>query len=145
VSATARQLIGREDELATIDRLLEAPARLPLAVVLHGAAGVGKTSLWLAGVEAALERGYRVMSCRPSEVEARLSYTGVTDLLGGTVDDVLPELPPLQRRALEAALVLGEPDAASTLINRVGQRRAAPCFSGRDASTVARPGPRSRS
>jgi DNA-binding CsgD family transcriptional regulator len=80
-------------------------------VALHGEAGICKTSLWLAGVEAALERGCRVMSCRPSEVETRLLYTGVTDLLGGTVDEILPELPPVQRRALEAALLLGETDA----------------------------------
>ena len=87
---------------------------LPGALVLHGEAGIGKTSLWLAGVE---PRGASAATacCRadPSEAETRLSYAGLTDLLGDVVDDVLPELPPIQRRALEAALLLGEPDAGA--------------------------------
>ena len=113
VPAVAPQLIGRKDELATIHRLLEAPAELPRGVVLSGRAGIGKTALWLTGVDLALARGYRVMSSRPSEAEARLSYTGLTDLLGDVVDDVLPDLPAPQRRALEAALLLAEPDAGA--------------------------------
>ena len=51
---------------------------------------------------------YRVLSSRPSEAETRFSFAGLTDLLGNAAGDVLPELPPIQRRALEAALLLGE-------------------------------------
>ena len=72
-----------------------------------GEAGIGKTSLWLAGVEAAAARGYRILSSRPSEAETRFSFAGLTDLLGGA-DEIVAELPPIQRRALEAALLLGE-------------------------------------
>ena len=39
------------------------------ALVLEGEAGIGKSTLWLAGVEAARERGLRVLSARPAEVE----------------------------------------------------------------------------
>jgi DNA-binding CsgD family transcriptional regulator len=111
VPSTAHPLIGREDELAAIDRLLDARDELPGAVVLHGQAGIGKTSIWLAGIGAATDRGYRVLSCRPSEAETRLSYAGLADLLGGVVDDVMPDLPPIQRRALDAALLIGTAEA----------------------------------
>jgi DNA-binding CsgD family transcriptional regulator len=107
VSTTARPLIGREDELGAITGLLEA-RRLPGAIVLHGQAGIGKTSLWLAGIDIAVSESYSVLTCRPSEAETRLGYTGLADLVGGRVNDVLPELPPIQRRALQAALLLGE-------------------------------------
>ena len=76
--------------------------------MLTGEAGIGKTTLWLAGVEAAATGGYRVLSSRPAEAETGFSFAGLTDLLGDTAGDVLPELPPLQRRALAAALLLGE-------------------------------------
>jgi DNA-binding CsgD family transcriptional regulator len=122
VSATARPLIGRDDELRACDRLLDARDELPGTVVLHGQAGIGKTSLWLAGIDGAVARGYRPLSCRTSEAETQLSYAGLADLLGGVVDDVVPELPPIQRRALEAALLLGETEA------RVDERAVAAAF-----------------
>jgi AAA ATPase domain len=106
VPAVAPQLIGREAELGAIVGLLEDRRWVPGAIVFHGQAGIGKTSLWASGLDAALERGYRVLACRTSEAETQLAYTGLTDLLRGVVDDVLPEIPPIQRRALEVALLL---------------------------------------
>jgi DNA-binding CsgD family transcriptional regulator len=94
--------------LAAIDRLLDAPEQIPRVAVLPGEAGIGKTALWLAGINAAASRGYRIMSSRPSEAETRFSFAGLADLLGGVAGDVLPKLPPIQGRALEAALLLGE-------------------------------------
>jgi predicted ATPase len=108
MALTVRHLVGREEELAAIDRLLDAPEQLPRVAVLLGEAGIGKTALWLAGINAAASRGYRIMSSRPSEAETRFSFAGLADLLGDVAGDVLPELPPIQRRALEAALLLGE-------------------------------------
>jgi DNA-binding CsgD family transcriptional regulator len=108
VALTARHLVGREAELAAIVRLLDAPEQLPAAAVLPGEAGIGKTTLWLAGIDAAAARGHRIMSSRPSEAETRFAFAGLADLLGDAAADVLPELPPIQRRALEAALLLGE-------------------------------------
>jgi DNA-binding CsgD family transcriptional regulator len=103
----ARHLVGREDELATIIRLLSAPHRLPGVVVLPGVAGIGKTTLLLAGVDAAAERGYRILSGRPSAAETQFSFAGLTDFLHGT-GGVVAELPPIQRRALEGAMLRGE-------------------------------------
>jgi DNA-binding CsgD family transcriptional regulator len=79
-----------------------------VVAVLPGEAGIGKTTLWLAGIDAAAARGYRILSSRPSEAEARFSFVGLSDLLDNVAGDLLPELPPIQRRALEAALLLGE-------------------------------------
>jgi DNA-binding CsgD family transcriptional regulator len=108
VSVTTRQLVGREEELGAIVRLLDAPEELPVAVVLPGEAGIGKTTLWLAGLDAACAHGYRILSSRPSEAETRFSFAGLADLLGDAAGDVLPQLPPVQQRALGAALLLGE-------------------------------------
>ena len=108
MSVTVPQLVGREEERQAIFRVLEAVELLPGVAVLSGEPGIGKTSLWLAGLDAAAAGGYRVMSSRPSEVETQFSFAGLTDLLGSVAEDVLPELPPVQRRALESALLIGE-------------------------------------
>jgi DNA-binding CsgD family transcriptional regulator len=110
VPVAAWQLVGREEEIAAIVRLLDAPEQLPGALVLRGEAGIGKTALWLAGIDAAAAGGYRVLSSRPSETEVKYSFAGLTDLFGSLSGGVLAELPPVQQRALEAALLLGEPE-----------------------------------
>ena len=105
---TARHLVGREEELGTIIRFLDAPEQLSGAAVLSGEAGIGKTILWLAGIDAAADREYRILSSRPSETETHFSFAGLADLLDNAAGDVFTELPPIQRRALEAALLVGE-------------------------------------
>ena len=56
------QLVGREAELQAItDALATEP---PLAIMLEGEAGIGKTTQWLAAVEQGRERGFRVLSVR---------------------------------------------------------------------------------
>ncbi len=105
-----RELVGREEELASLLALLDARDGLPAVAVVTGEAGIGKTTLWLAAVEAAQARGYLVLSGRPAEAEAAFSFVGLADLIGGVVPNVLPQLPPIQQRALEAALLLGESD-----------------------------------
>jgi AAA ATPase domain len=105
------ELIGREGARAELERLLEpgGPAR---ALVVTGEAGIGKTEVWRAGVEAAREGGWRVLVATPAEAEARFSFAALGDLLAGTVDEALSALPRPQRRALEVALLLREPDGA---------------------------------
>jgi hypothetical protein len=110
VPVTTRHIVGREEELGAIVRLLEAPEQLSGVAVLPGEAGIGKTTLWLAGIDTAAAHGYRILSSRPSEAETGFSFAGLADLLGNAAGDVLPELPPIQQRALEAALLLGESD-----------------------------------
>ena len=104
----SRHLIGREEEVASLLALLDAGDGLPAVAVVAGEAGIGKTALWLATVGEASTRGFRVISCRPAEAEARFSFSGLVDLLGGLVPEVLQELPGSQRRAMEAALALSD-------------------------------------
>ncbi len=82
VTVTDRQLVGRNEELAALVELLDAPEELSRVAVLSGEAGIGKTSLWLAGIDAATAHGYRILSSRPSEAETGLSFAGLADLLG---------------------------------------------------------------
>jgi DNA-binding CsgD family transcriptional regulator len=101
----AGDVIGRESELATIHRFLDAIEPGPTAVLLSGDAGIGKTTVWRRGLNGALERGYRTLSCSPVEAETRLSYTVLGDLVEPVLDESLPTLPEPQRAALEVALL----------------------------------------
>ncbi|HYF12240.1 MAG TPA: AAA family ATPase [Actinomycetota bacterium] len=98
-------VIGRESELAILDRFLDSIPSGPGAVLLSGEAGIGKTTVWKAGLDGALRRRYRTLSCGPVEAETRLSYAALGDLLEPVLDETLPTLPEPQRRALEVALL----------------------------------------
>jgi DNA-binding CsgD family transcriptional regulator len=101
-------IIGREEELGRLTDFLVAEDG-PTALLLEGEAGIGKTTLWKAGVEVARDGGHRVLACRPAGAEAGLSYGGLGDLLAAELEEVLSELPAPQRWALEVALLLREP------------------------------------
>jgi DNA-binding CsgD family transcriptional regulator len=104
----AATVVGRDREQAAVAAFLDS---LPLgssSLLLEGEAGIGKTTLWQAGVTGAVARKYLVLSSRPGESEATLSFAALGDLLGGVLDQVLPRLPPPQRRALEVALLLAD-------------------------------------
>jgi DNA-binding CsgD family transcriptional regulator len=104
------ELVGREQELAAIDTFLYRSSAGPAALVLEGEAGIGKTTLWLAGVEAASSRASHVLIARPAEAEQDLLHAGLADLLDGVLTHVLPALPAPRRHALEVALLLRESD-----------------------------------
>jgi predicted ATPase len=70
VEVSVPNLVGREEELAALLKLVDAPEGLPSVGVVAGEAGIGKTALWLAGVGFAAERSFRLLSSRPSEAEA---------------------------------------------------------------------------
>jgi DNA-binding CsgD family transcriptional regulator len=76
--------------------------------VLEGEAGIGKSTLWLAGLEHARERGLRVLTARPAEAEQGLAHAALGDLLEGVADEILPGLAAPRRRALEVALLREE-------------------------------------
>jgi DNA-binding CsgD family transcriptional regulator len=95
-------IIGRERELSVIGSWLAQPASG--VFVIEGEAGIGKSTLWEAGVHTARERGSRVLAARPGEAEAQLSFCALGDLLASILDDVLLALPEPQERALAIAL-----------------------------------------
>ena len=106
-------MIGREGELRLVESFLEGAGPGTHGLLLQGEAGIGKTTIWQAALDAATARGYRVVVTRPTQAEARLPFAGLNDLFGDLVDTERPELPPPQQTALDVALmratVDGEP------------------------------------
>ena len=100
------EIVGRDEELRSLSAFLDRTAAAPIGLVLEGEAGIGKSTLWLAGVEAARERGFRVLSSRPAEVEQGLAHAGLGDLLEDVLEIVVPALSAPRRRALEVALLV---------------------------------------
>jgi DNA-binding CsgD family transcriptional regulator len=103
-----KEIVGREDELRALRAFVEDAEAGASAIVLEGTAGIGKSTLWFAGVEHARQHGLRVLLSRPAEAERALAHAGLGDLFGDALDDVLPALTAPRRRALEVALLLEE-------------------------------------
>ena len=101
----AGRVVGRESELATIVRWVDALPTGPSALVIEGEAGIGKTTLWQEALLAARAASCVVLSCRPTEAESALPYAGLTDLFSDVPDEVLADLPAPQRQALDVALL----------------------------------------
>jgi DNA-binding CsgD family transcriptional regulator len=106
-------LVGRDRELEQIEAFLDTELDAPRALVIEGEAGIGKTTLWRAGVGEARSPSYLVLSCAAAESETHLAFTALRDLLEGAFDDVADVLPPPQRRALEVALLRAEPEGSA--------------------------------
>ena len=102
-------VIGRERELATAETFLDRLQGGACAFALEGDAGIGKTALLEEIAERAMARAYAVLLCRPTEVEAKLSFVSLADLFAGVGDDVVCGLTSVQRLALEVALLRREP------------------------------------
>jgi DNA-binding CsgD family transcriptional regulator len=103
-------LVGREREFAAAVRCLEHFQADTAALLFEGEPGIGKSTLWQRVVEAARDRGLRVLEARPAEAEAQLSYAALGDLLEAELEGAVAHLPAPQRRALEVALLLADPD-----------------------------------
>ena len=111
--------IGREPELALVrDFLVRGDG--PRALILVGGPGIGKTTLWEAGIDVAREHGVRILSTRASAAEARLSFAALVDLLDGIDLQALEGVPAPQLRALEAATLRAEPDGSPPEAGAIG-------------------------
>jgi hypothetical protein len=102
------EIVGREDELASLHAFTDDVREGPAVLVLEGEAGIGKSTLWLAGVRHARMQGVRVLSSRPAEAERSLAHVGLADLFEPVLDEVLPALTQPRRRALEVVLLRDE-------------------------------------
>jgi DNA-binding NarL/FixJ family response regulator len=104
-------VVGRDQELAALADFFGSGERLPGVLLLEGEAGIGKTTLWRAGVELAGDR-FRVLTSSPSGAETQLSYAAAGDLLDGVgPEEAVDGLPEPQRRALRVALLVEEPSS----------------------------------
>ena len=104
----AIEIVGREEELRSLQAFVDDARHGPATLVLEGEAGIGKSTLWEAGVAQARAQGLTVLSSRPAEAERALGHVGLVDLLEGVVDDVLSALLTPRRRALQVALLREE-------------------------------------
>jgi DNA-binding CsgD family transcriptional regulator len=101
----ALEVVGRESEIDSVHDFLEAVPGGPVALLIEGDAGIGKTTLWREGIAEAGERGLQVLTSRPVEAEIALPFAVLGDLLGDVPDAALGRLPDPQREALEVALL----------------------------------------
>ncbi|MET9969420.1 LuxR family transcriptional regulator [Streptomyces sp. NPDC006356] len=94
------QVIGREELFTAAREQLGRGG----SVLLHGPAGIGKSTVLraLAGEYGGAAR--TVLRCSPTESESHLPFLALADLLGLVLDEVSERLPAAQRTALESAL-----------------------------------------
>ena len=130
-------LVGREAELAAATSFLDSIAERAHALVVEGDAGIGKSALYRAIVDEAAARGYTVLRCAGEEAEARLSFIGLTDLIGDVVDEFAVPLPPVQVEALELALSRRRDTACGTrCASEPRSCRSAPTRAGSSSTTA---------
>src|SRR5690242_1097639 len=88
-------LIGRDAELAAVDRLLgRLEAREGAALLLVGEAGIGKTSVLGEAVGRARSAGVRVAAARAAEFERDVPFALLEALLDEALVDPPPRLEP---------------------------------------------------
>jgi DNA-binding CsgD family transcriptional regulator len=102
--------VGRDAELADVDRFLGQMTAASCALELEGDAGIGKTTVWQEAIDRAGAAGMLVLACRPAAAEAKLSFSGLSDMLTGVPEAAFATLPEVQRAALEVALLRAAPE-----------------------------------
>jgi DNA-binding CsgD family transcriptional regulator len=102
-------LIGRDAQVAKINRFLRELSGGPRVLLIEGEAGIGKTTLLREGQNAAVQLGITVLSAFPVESEVPLEFAGLADLLDRVPADVVGELPAPQRHAICHAVLRTEP------------------------------------
>ena len=105
-------MIGRDEELEALQRLVDEVAGLPSVVVLDGEPGSGKTTLIDAACRGASAGGHRVLRCSPTQWEGDLTFAALGDVVEPVLDEVAPALAEPQRRALAGVLSRDEGDHA---------------------------------
>lgn len=105
MSQVGTVVVGRRAELERVERFLGDVQDGARALAVTGPAGVGKSTVWLAGVDRAVASGWRVLAARPTGAEASLSFAALADVLRPVDDALLATLPRPQRHALDVAFL----------------------------------------
>lgn len=99
-------LLGRAEEMASVEEWLDLVPAGTTGLMLEGEAGIGKSSVLRSAIASAHGRGWRVLVAHAGQAEAGLSFTCLTDLLEPIAESaLLHTLPEPQREALEIALL----------------------------------------
>ena len=96
---------SRPRESRRIAGFLASATSEPSALLIEGEPGIGKTTLWLAALELARDKGFRVLSARAAAAESVLAYTALADLLDGVPASAWADLPEPQRAAVDQVLL----------------------------------------
>jgi DNA-binding NarL/FixJ family response regulator len=104
---------SRPTESRRIAGFLTSATSEPSALLIEGEPGIGKTTLWLAAVELAREKGFRVLSARAAAAESVLAYTALADLLDGVPASAWADLPDPQRFAVDQILMRADSGTAT--------------------------------
>lgn len=107
-------VIERPAEFRAVRDFLQSVESGPSALVVEGDAGAGKTTLWLAGISAARERAFQVLTARAGQAETTLAYAVVADLIGDIPSEVFTGLPDVQRLAIDRVLLRADGDGPPT-------------------------------
>ena len=103
---------GRDAEVRALDSFLAREDPALLVTLLVGDPGIGKSTIWQRAVDAGRERSLTVLTARPAETEGELVNLVLGDLFRDLPASLVGSLPGPRRRALEAALLLGDDDDA---------------------------------
>src|SRR4051812_18625189 len=98
-------MIGRDREMVVVSATIDGSPSTEPNLVLHGDAGVGKTTLLRAGVLHAEGLGQRVITAAGYDVEVSLAYAGLHQLFA-PIMSYLERLPHFQREVLRTAMGL---------------------------------------
>jgi DNA-binding CsgD family transcriptional regulator len=96
------ELIGRNDEVARVDALLDRVRDRGGALVIGGEPGIGKSALLDRARGRASSLGVRTLATVGVESESELAFAGLHQLLG-PIGNRIERLPDPQRQALDAA------------------------------------------
>jgi DNA polymerase III delta prime subunit len=123
-------IVGREADVGRLRSFVEAEGT-SRALVLSGEPGMGRTTLWEAGIGIASGMGLLVLAVRASQAETQLTFAGLADLLDGIDVSTLTGLPVPQRHALEVALRRVTPIGPAPEPLAIRRVPGGPAFAGR--------------
>jgi DNA-binding CsgD family transcriptional regulator len=101
-AAAPAGLVGRDEDLRTLEAALSDAAAHGGGLVLRGDPGIGKTALLSAAIARGQELGRRVLVTTGVQAEAHLPFAGLHELIRPLLGSA-GTLPPMQRRALLSA------------------------------------------
>ena len=106
----APAVVGRERELRVIEDILDGVHARGTGLLIHGEPGIGKSALVTAAIQAACERGFRVLATTGVQSETHLPFAGLHQLLRPILTGA-DDLPPRQRDSLLAAFGMADATA----------------------------------
>src|SRR5258707_9594505 len=106
-TAATGELIGRDEEVAWVDALLDSVRGRGGALVISGEPGIGKSALLERARARASSLGARTLATAGVESESELAFAGLHQLLW-PIGNRIEGLPDPQRQALDAAFGVAE-------------------------------------